>query len=370
MIPSLSARYQQQVQQGLLRADAGQQQALAQLELRLQALIQHRPMQGLYLYGPVGRGKTLLMDWFYQAIPGERKNRLHFHHFMAAVHKALFKLQGQKNPLQQLAQDWAAQYQVLCFDEFFVTDIADAMLLGNLWQALFDAGVMLVATSNCAPQQLYQNGHRRERFEPFIDLLQKHCQILQLDAGQDYRRLGAALPQYYWLNTDTQTTLQRAAPYTGQLSAPTELLLNQRRLPCLGQNEQAIAFDFFSLCGEGRSQLDYMALASHYRLVLLCGVPAFRASVQATVTQGTEDGYQRDTVADQSAVLDNEARRFIALVDECYDRGCLLLISAEVPVEQLYQASQLQFAFARTISRLIEMQRWTPPPLSELSRRR
>jgi len=361
----LQQRYQQQVQQGLLQWDQGQWQALELLQKRLDGLSQQQSMPGLYLHGPVGRGKTLLMDWFYQALPGNEKNRLHLHHFMAAIHKELFRLQGEKNPLQRLAQDWAQRYRLLCFDEFVVTDIADAMLLGNLWQALFDAGVMLVATSNSAPEQLYANGHRRERFLPFIQLLQQHCQVLQLDAGTDYRRLGAGASPYYLQNHSQHELMQLALSCAGSLEPAGQLMLNQRPLHYLAQNDIAIAFDFTQLCGFGRSQLDYMQLASLFRLIVLANVPAFKAVATTSTVQGIEDGYQRESQsAGQESLLDNEARRFIALVDECYDRRCLLLIGAEVAIEQLYQASQLQFAFARTVSRLIEMQRWPAPVAS------
>lgn len=365
MLPLVS-RYQQQVQQGLLRFDQGQLLALEKLTLRLDALCKNSALPGLYLHGPVGRGKTLLMDWFYESIPSSRKNRLHFHHFMAAVHKALFQLQGEANPLKVLAKDWANRYQVLCFDEFFVSDIADAMLLGHLWQALFEAGVMLVATSNSAPKELYRHGHRREHFLPFIALLEQHCEVFSLDAGVDYRREGQGKTPYYWqlpLTEPDQVLLEMAHPLTGELSAPFDIQLNQRDVPCLGLNQHCIAFDFFTLCGKGRSQLDYMQLASHYRMIVLSHVPAFRLEPQEQVVQGIEENYQRPhPLPKQSALqpsrLDDEARRFIALVDECYDRRCLLLLGAEVEMTELYQATQLEFAFARTVSRLIEMQRW------------
>jgi cell division protein ZapE len=357
--------YQQQVESGLLRFDEAQWQVLQQLAaLASQLDGAGPPPQGLYIYGPVGRGKTMLMDLFYHELATPQKIRLHFHHFMARVHQELHQLSGQPEPLRIIAKHWAARYQILCFDEFFVTDIGDAMLLGTLWRELFALKVILVATSNSPPAALYANGLQRSRFLPTIALLEQHCQLFALDHGIDYRRMQQHPMRFYLQQPAPGELAALATTHFGPLqqdSQPTsQIRLLERDIPCLWRNKVIIGFDFMALFSGPRSQLDYMALANQFRAIAVANVPQFTKVSDTAILHGVEENYQREHQDIFVSKLDNEARRFIALVDECYERQTLLLLSAEVAIIELYQASQLSFAFERTISRLHEMQSWTP----------
>lgn len=365
--------YQQQVESGLLRFDEAQWQALQQLAALADQIDsqqaassymphkpKHNPLQGLYIYGPVGRGKTMLMDLFYQELSSTQKIRQHFHHFMARVHQELHQLSGQPDPLQRIAKNWAARYQILCFDEFFVTDIGDAMLLGTLWRELFALNVILVATSNSAPADLYANGLQRNRFLPAIALLEQHCQLFALDHGIDYRRLQQHPMRFYLQQPELGQLAALATTHFGMLQPMSKIRLLERDIPCLWRNDVIIGFDFMALCSGPRSQLDYMALTNQFRAIAVADIPQFSKVSDTAILHGVEENYQRERQDIFISKLDNEARRFIALVDECYERQTLLLLSAEVAIVELYQASQLSFAFERTISRLHEMQSWTP----------
>lgn len=355
---ALTSLYQQQVQQGLLLYDEPQYQAVLALQQIADQLCSGIPTFGLYLYGPVGRGKTMLMDLFYQQLGIEHKTRLHFHHFMALVHQELKQHQGEADPLQHIAKDWAQKYKVLCFDEFFVNDIGDAMLLGTLWRHLFQCGVVLVTTSNAIPEELYKNGLQRQRFLPTIELLRQYCQVQALDNGIDYRRLKQSPMRYYHQGGTENQLRQQAEHWFGKVQPLADFALLGRSFPALWHNDQVIGFDFMALCSGPRSQLDYMQLANSYKAIAVHAVPQFSAISDTAILHGVEDSYQREHQDIYISKLDNEARRFIALVDECYDRGCLLVLTSAVAISELYKAKQLEFAFARCESRLYEMQQW------------
>jgi len=294
------------------------------------------PARGLYMWGGVGRGKTWLMDLFFQAVPGERKQRLHFHRFMLRVHDELTTLQGQSDPLQIVADRFKAETDLLCFDEFFVSDITDAMLLGTLMEALFSRGITLVATSNIPPDGLYRNGLQRARFLPAIEMIKQHCDVMNVDAGIDYR-LRTLTSAHLWmtpLNAATAKEMERMfvalAGKRREAHAPLEI--NHRQLPTLGMAEGVLAMDFLALCGEGRSQHDYIELSRRFHSVLLYDVPV--------MIYKTED----------------QARRFLALVDEFYERHVKLVVSAETSLYEIYQGTRLKFEYQRCVSRLQEMQ--------------
>lgn len=312
-----------------------QTQGLAARWRRLRGTTAPR-VDGLYLWGGVGRGKTYLMDTFFDCLPFAGRERVHFHRFMQRVHRELRTLAGEKNPLQRVADGMAARARVLCFDEFFVSDIADAMILGHLMQALFERGITLVATSNIPPHRLYENGLQRDRFLPAIRQIETHTQIVNLDGGVDYRlRSLEQAPLYYHpCGEDAQDGLRRSfdslTPEAGRAGVAVDI--NDRPLQSLRLADDVVWFDFAELCEGPRSQNDYIELARLFHAVLLSGV--------------RQMGGGRD----------DAARRFINLVDEFYDRHVKLVIEAEVGIENLYAGGTLGFEFERTRSRLREMQ--------------
>jgi len=292
--------------------------------------------RGLYIWGSVGRGKTFLMDLFFESLPPGLGRRSHFYRFMREVHTRLGKLKEVENPLQIVAADIARDLRVLCFDELFVSDIGDAMILGALFEALFRQGVTLVATSNVPPDQLYKEGLQRQRFLPAIALLQRHTQVLKLDGGVDYRLRHL---------TQSGTYLDSTAPDTGarmeQLfdslsglptAGPATLSVEDRPIAARRATPDMVWFDFSEICEGPRSQNDYIDLAHDYHTVFVSSVPVFDARSE------------------------NAARRFIMLVDEFYDRGVKLVVSAAAAPTVLYRGERLAFEFERTTSRLIEMQ--------------
>ncbi|HHA1787830.1 cell division protein ZapE [Enterobacter ludwigii] len=296
----------------------------------------HAPVRGLYMWGGVGRGKTWLMDLFYLSLPGTRKQRLHFHRFMLRVHEELTALQGKSDPLEIVADRFKAETDILCFDEFFVSDITDAMLLGGLMKALFARGITLVATSNIPPDELYRNGLQRARFLPAIDAIKQHCDIMNVDAGVDYR-LRTLTQAHLWLSPLNDETTQQmdklwlALAGAKRAHAP-ELEINHRPLQTLGVENQTLAVSFATLCVDARSQHDYIALSRLFHTVMLLNVPVM------------------------TPLMESEARRFIALVDEFYERHVKLVVSAEVPLYEVYKGERLKFEFQRCLSRLQEMQ--------------
>ncbi|QDF66015.1 AFG1 family ATPase [Shewanella sp. SNU WT4] len=347
-------------QQDLLREDfshdSAQEQAVIALEGVYQALItkpvtgkwqwlqqklmgsQPQTIQGLYLWGGVGRGKTYLMDTFYQALPFDDKLRAHFHRFMHQLHHDLHERKGTRDPLPVIAAEMAKRYRVICFDEFFVSDITDAMLLGTLFTALFEQGVVLVATSNIIPDELYKNGLQRARFVPAIEQIKRHCQVLNVDAGIDYRLRTLEQAEIYHYPLDSKADSNLATYFTKLApeadDKQTDIQLEGRMLTIRAQAKGVLWCDFRALCDGPRSQVDYMELAKEYHTVLLSNVEQMGAA-----TTG-----------------DDIARRFLALVDEFYERQVKLIISAAVPLENIYSDGLLSFEFRRCRSRLTEMQ--------------
>ncbi|WP_051560526.1 cell division protein ZapE [Marinobacterium jannaschii] len=353
--------YQQLLQSGLT-PDPAQQAAVAalfSLQQRLpdkpSRLRKPLPVTGLYLWGPVGRGKTLLMDLFYQSLDQSTALRLHFHRFMALMHRQLTELSGTKDPLRQIARDLAQRYRVLCFDEFFVSDIGDAMLLGRLFDYLFDSGIAIVTTSNCHPDMLYRDGLQRDRFLPAITAIKKQMQIHQLDGGCDHRRRMLSQSRAYFVDNAAALSALFPVPAGSQT-----IELCQRPLLCNGLHDGHIWFDFKHLCESPRSALDYIELAQRFHTVLLSGVPVLSGQARERIkARGTEDGSYSVTATGNRQVRlgrsDDATRRFISLIDELYDRRVNLFINAAVPLEQLYSGEHLAFEFERTRSRLIEM---------------
>lgn len=341
-------------------ADPAQARAAEALQACFDAVEAGQRCQGVYLWGPVGRGKTWLMDLFHGCltVPARRQ---HFHHFMAWVHQHLFQLNGTRDPLRALATQLGGEIRVLCFDEFFVTDIADALILGGLMTALFDAGVTVVATSNQPPEQLYADGFNRERFLPAIAAIQKHMQVVSVDGEQDHRLHPGTARQRYWVNAP-EALEQCFAELNGtQPASSAPLAVGYRQLPVVRASEQVLWCTYAQLCEQPWAAMDFMQLCDRFRAILLGEVPALGAEQRAAkIARGTEDGAERVVAGDrelpQLSPNDDGVRRFIALVDECYDRKVPLYIEARVALQALYTQGYLSFPFRRTLSRLREMQ--------------
>jgi cell division protein ZapE len=294
------------------------------------------PETGLYFWGGVGRGKTYLMDMFYDQLPFENKMRLHFHRFMHQLHEQLNEHKGQSDPLLKIADDIASKTCVICFDEFFVSDITDAMLLGGLFQALFSRGVSLVATSNIPPERLYWNGLQRDRFLPAIKLVQEHTLVVNVDSGIDYRLRTLEQADIFHCPHDQEAidNLNNSFDHlvTEEVAAGSFIEVEHRQLKTERCGEGAVWFKFSEICETARSHADYIELSRCYHTVMVSEIPKLE----------TKD--------------DSAARRFISLVDEFYERNVKLMITAEVEMEDIYTGKQLAFEFKRTFSRLQEMQ--------------
>jgi cell division protein ZapE len=347
---SPAERYAQVLASGQFMPDEAQAQAVNELDRVWQELIQryksskrifHRfrkvqAPQGVYMWGGVGRGKTWLMDQFFDSIPFRRKTRMHFHHFMQFVHKELNKLSGQRNPLDLVADQIYKDAVVICFDEFFVSNVTDAMILSDLFQKLFARGITLVATSNIAPEGLYKNGIHRDRFLPTIELVQKNCVILNVDAGVDYRLRVLKQAQLFksplteanqvWMSDRFKALTQ------GQAQLTSAITINHRVVETRGHTEDVLWCEFSELCFKPRSPADFIEIANVYNTVLVSDVP----KLNDFLSEGT--------------------RRFIYLVDEFYDRGVKLLLTSEDTIIDIYDGDKLAFEIERTRSRLLEMQ--------------
>lgn len=342
--------YQEALSHRGFQADAAQQRAVDRLQQAYDEWVEYKSKRsnrltrlitrpevprGVYMWGGVGRGKSFLMDSFYSVVPVVRKTRLHFHEFMRGVHRQLDELKGVADPLDEVARRVAKKYRLICFDEFHVSDVADAMLLYNLLKALFDNGVSFMMTSNYQPDTLYPDGLHRDRMLPTIGLLKERMDILNVDSGNDYRKRAMEQVQAYLtpLGADTDRALRSAFSRIAEtMDEDPRVNIEGRDLRALRKAGGVIWFDFTTLCGGPRSQNDYLEIASRFHTVILSSVPLM------------------------SAAMSSEARRFTWLIDVFYDNKVKLIISAEVAPEELYTQGMLSNEFHRTVSRIIEMQ--------------
>ncbi|PXW98617.1 cell division protein ZapE [Sphaerotilus hippei] len=299
------------------------------------ALVRPPIPRGVYMYGGVGRGKSFLMDSFFQAVPLTRKTRLHFHEFMREVHRELQDLKGIQNPLDELGKRIARRFRLICFDEFHVADVTDAMILHRLLDSMFAHRVSIVTTSNFHPDGLYPNGLHRDRILPAIELLKARLEVINVDNGTDYRRRTLQHVQLYHtpLGASADAAMEQAFSELAEARDEEPVMnIEHRQMHARRKAGGVVWFDFRQLCGGPRSQNDYLELASQFHTLLLSNVPMMPPR------------------------LASEARRFTWLVDVLYDRRVKLIMSAEVPPEQLYTEGPMSHEFPRTISRLNEMQ--------------
>ena len=292
--------------------------------------------KGLYFYGGVGRGKSFLMDAFYGCLPYRRKRRVHFHAFMAEIHQRLRGLKSEANPLKAVAAEIAKETRALCFDEFHVSDIADAMILGRLLENLFNEGVVLVATSNYAPSELYPQGQNRSSFLPTIALIEEKLTILNVDGGEDYRHRTLTAAEVFYIPANDENERKLADLFTqvmaGQAERPSEIEIHGRMLRCKKRTDKAIWFDFRMLCFGPRSQADYLYLSEHYEMIFVSGIEKLSQTERA------------------------EARRLTWLIDVMYDYRVKFCATCDVPVGEIYVEGDFAQEFVRTASRLTEMQ--------------
>jgi cell division protein ZapE len=343
--------YQAEIKRRALLEDAVQVEAINCLQRLAASLHQYKlarasligrmfakpsPPKGLWLWGGVGRGKSFLMDLFFEALEIDQKGRFHFHEFMREVHRELELQKGQANPLDRVGLQIAKRYRIICFDEFHVSDIADAMILERLLKVVFSQGLVLVCTSNYQPNKLYPNGLHRDRILPAIALLESNLELLEIDAGVDYRRRALEQLPAYLCPLSPEVDEQMLASFERLADGPIRrdclIEIAHRQLPCLGIAGGVIWLNFEALCGSPRSQIDYLELSSHFHTILLQSVPVM------------------------TPAMASEARRFVWLVDVFYDQAVKLIVSAADQPEMLYRDGLLANEFTRTASRLIEMQ--------------
>ena len=347
---SVRSLYEQQLVERGYRSDPAQLRAIDALERcegewaeykarrrsAITKLLIRPPIpRGVYMHGGVGRGKSFLMDCFFQAVPLQRKTRLHFHEFMREVHRELADLKGIVNPLFELGQRISRRYRLICFDEFHVADVTDAMILHRLLESLFQHRVSIVTTSNFHPDELYPNGLHRDRILPAIELLKEKLEVISVDNGTDYRQRTLEQVSMYHCPLGAQADSEMEAAFAALAEArdePPVLNIEHRELVARRKAGGVVWFDFRTLCGGPRSQNDYLEIASRFHTVLLSDVPHMPPR------------------------LASEARRFTWLVDVLYDRRVKLIMSAAVPPAELYQEGPLAHEFPRTVSRLAEMQ--------------
>ena len=347
---SVHENYQRELQARGFQSDPAQLRAVDALERcasewaayktkrssTLKKLVNHPAIpRGVYMYGGVGRGKSFLMDCFFDAVPIQRKTRLHFHEFMREVHRELALMQGTVNPLDVLGKRMAKRYRLICFDEFHVADITDAMILYRLLAALLDHGVGFVTTSNFMPDGLYPGGMHRDRVLPAIALLNERMEVVNVDNGTDYRQRTLEMLRLYLTPLTPAVDAEMTQAFERLVSGHDEtpvLHIESRDIHAKRRAGGVVWFDFKALCGGARSQNDYLELASQFHTLLLSNVPIMPAR------------------------LASEARRFTWLIDVLYDRRVKLIMSAQVPPEELYVAGPLVHEFPRTVSRLHEMQ--------------
>lgn len=296
----------------------------------------YQPVTGLYLWGGVGRGKTYLVDLFFENLPLANKKRIHFHRFMRKVHERLREYRHLQDPLKKIAFHFTRDFRVLCFDEFIVNDITDAMLLGGLLKHLFNNGVTLVATSNIAPDDLYKDGLQRDRFQPAIDLIKRHNAVHQIQGKTDYRLRFLDQAKTYFCPHDQKAIAGLASNFdhiaSDLVQSDVNLEIEGRNVVALRHANGVVWFDFEEICGGPRSQNDYLELARCFHTVVVSDIPIL------------------------SAARDDHARRFVNLIDILYDRNVKFMASGGAPPDELYQGHRLQLEFSRTVSRLIEMQ--------------
>ncbi len=353
MSKSPQAVYEQDLSLGVMLPDAAQAVAVTELQRIYDALMiywqghggkkllrllkrKRQPVQGVYLWGSVGVGKTYLMDIFFHCLDSKRKLRIHYHHFMRQVQKELKTLQGTKNPLNVIAKRLQAKVDIICFDEFFVKDIANAMILGNLFAALFERGICLVATSNVIPDELYRNGLQRDLFLPAIDLLKQYTKVFHVNSEQDYRLRELTKAGVYFTPLCVDTYQKMDAMFHSLAHefniCYDPLRVAGRDIAVIARASSVIWFDFAVLCHAPRSQSDYLDIANDYQSIMLSNIPQIQPGQDSAITY------------------------LIFLVDICYDTRVHLIISAANDIDGIYPKGRLAFEFERTKSRLIEMQ--------------